>query len=358
MKLQTLNRAGITKVGLIAALAAGSLMVSSITATASTSDGAYQYGASDKSSPARIPASWDIKEAQVGIFSDESISAFIITKSRVFNSPFAARASVNLYIDTDLDKKTDYTITATQPGEENSAFALWGEVLAPFTQKDGTYLPDGSSEQDQDPSVPLDMTGLCQVIIGSTSGKDGFYFNFPLRCIPLQSTMNIYLESTGDGVNIDRYPDGNKWWNVKTDFLKSEPCNQNLNGKKRTYKNKTYICGKFSGKWSWKDYGPIAASKSKYLTEKAYFLCNLNNISGASLQDGGRTLTLDGALKYSITESMFNCVTRALVTPSSSLRKIEITRALDGTVESSWGKIHAFWNYHPDNGLNITFSYN
>lgn len=30
------------------------------------------------------------------------------------------------------------------------------------------------------------------------------------------------------------------------------------------------------------------------------------------------------------------------------------TRALDGTLNASWADYEAFWNYHPDSGMNLT----
>lgn len=48
------------------------------------------------------------------------------------------------------------------------------------------------------------------------------------------------------------------------------------------------------------------------------------------------------------------CMLAALETPDRVVSRIDQTRALDGTVDKSWGDYEAFWNYHPDNGTNLT----
>ena len=42
--------------------------------------------------------------------------------------------------------------------------------------------------------------------------------------------------------------------------------------------------------------------------------------------------------------------------PSFVTAQIDTTRALDGLQKATWGKLSAFWTYHPDNGLNISFN--
>ncbi|BDQ00958.1 hypothetical protein AKACHI_12940 [Aquiluna sp. KACHI24] len=97
---------------------------------------------------------------------------------------------------------------------------------------------------------------------------------------------------------------------------------------------------------------------------KAYSQCKLYKkqygYSRAYLQDGGKTLQLDGyGLGWSsidLTDRDWSCVVRALNIPGSVQNKIGQTRALDGMVSATFGGIEAFWTYHPDNGLDITFS--
>lgn len=97
---------------------------------------------------------------------------------------------------------------------------------------------------------------------------------------------------------------------------------------------------------------------------KAYSKCKLYKkqygYSRAYLQDGGKTLQLDGyGLGWSsidLTDRDWSCVVRTLNIPGSVQNKIGQTRALDGMVSATFGGIEAFWTYHPDNGLDITFS--
>ncbi|MEN9953852.1 MAG: hypothetical protein RL028_454 [Actinomycetota bacterium] len=97
---------------------------------------------------------------------------------------------------------------------------------------------------------------------------------------------------------------------------------------------------------------------------QAYSKCRLYKktwgLARAALQDSGKTLNIDGyGLGYSEIEfnaSDWACVVSALKMPSSVLNKIGQTRALDGMVSAKFGKVSAFWTYHPDDGLDITFS--
>jgi hypothetical protein len=249
-------------------------------------------------------------------------------------STLNAPAAFTLQIDVNLDKVADYTMTSQ--GEQSGTVMSDRAII----KIDGSVLADCESYGWVSPS------------------GDAYGWQIPKSCIYPLGTINFSVSATADGVVVDRYPDGTKWWNVKTNFFKAEPCASYLNGDKRTYLGTTYVCKKSGGSWKWLNWGKLAASQSKLLTEKAFYSCNLGNKFGALLEDKGRTLTLDGAYKYIITEANYNCVTRAMGVPASVLRKISMTRALDGTLEAKWGKINAFWNYHPDSGLNITFSYN
>ena len=115
-----------------------------------------------------------------------------------------------------------------------------------------------------------------------------------------------------------------------------------------------------NNKWQYVDYGPVAAAKAKYLTEKAFYACNLHTKKlGASLTDGGKTLVLDHVYKsFYVSELEFYCVTSLLKMPGSVTAQIGMTRSLDGMRSAKWNKLTAFWNYHPDNGLGITITYN
>lgn len=106
-------------------------------------------------------------------------------------------------------------------------------------------------------------------------------------------------------------------------------------------------------------------SKSGYLTFQAFSKCRLykqdSPVGGAELLDAGKTLDLHLAtntefLLSALKNSDFNCATKILKMPAFVGSKISSTRALDGIQSAKWGKISAFWNYHPDDGLKITFT--
>lgn len=103
---------------------------------------------------------------------------------------------------------------------------------------------------------------------------------------------------------------------------------------------------------------------SPFLTYQAFSKCQLykKDISngGATLTDGGRTLTLkireSFLLSSSLTYSDFECAKKVLRVSSFVGSQISSTRAIDGVQKAQWGKISAFWNFHPDSGLNISFN--
>jgi len=103
-----------------------------------------------------------------------------------------------------------------------------------------------------------------------------------------------------------------------------------------------------------------------HLTFKAYSKCKLykkdSSIAGVALLDNGATLTFSDAGKYSsisaptASYSDVACSLLVMNAPSFVTAQIDTTRALDGLQKATWGKLRAFWTYHPDNGLNISFN--
>jgi hypothetical protein len=102
-----------------------------------------------------------------------------------------------------------------------------------------------------------------------------------------------------------------------------------------------------------------------YLTFKAFSNCKLYkkdfSFAGVTLADGGKTLTFSAVGKYSFaasapTYSDIMCAIGILKAPSFVKTQIDTTRALDGVQKANWGKISAFWTYHPSNGVNISFN--
>ena len=104
---------------------------------------------------------------------------------------------------------------------------------------------------------------------------------------------------------------------------------------------------------------------AKYPTFQAYAKCKLFKkdyiLAGAQLRDNGATLILNAVKEFryevsALVERDLNCATSILKMPAFVDAKIGSTRAIDGMQTAQWGKLSAFWNYHPDNGLNITFN--
>jgi hypothetical protein len=106
-------------------------------------------------------------------------------------------------------------------------------------------------------------------------------------------------------------------------------------------------------------------SLAKFLTFQAYSKCKLykkdSSFSAIALLDAGKTLEFSKAGKYffyanAASISDLDCDLSVLKAPSFVTSQINSTRALDGVQKATWGKISAFWTYHPDNGVNISFN--
>ena len=104
---------------------------------------------------------------------------------------------------------------------------------------------------------------------------------------------------------------------------------------------------------------------ANFSTFQAFSKCQLYKkdalVGGAQLKDGGRTLILDAVRERSYRLNALNnadylCAAKVMKMPAFVESKVESTRAIDGLQNAQWGRVSAFWNYHPDNGLNITFN--
>jgi hypothetical protein len=301
------------------------------------SETVWQYGVADKANPKGVVASRDLKKLTLGIYPDPDLGEdrfqfFIDMGGKVATSDLSDTSYVELLLDTNLDKISDFSIKFVNKPDANYAH---GHVVLDSM---------GQAVADCAPYIWANETS--------------FATSFNKDCISPKSEINVSLKATSDGTNFDLLPDNSAWQKFKTKYMQVATCNASAKSKKVTYSGTTYICLKTGSKYAWADYGPIAAKSAKWLTEKAYYLCNLGGKYGVTLEDGGKTLTLDGVYKYFISEKDYKCVATALAMPASAEKRIGFTRALDGMQEARWGQINAFWNYHPDSGLNITFSYN
>jgi hypothetical protein len=103
---------------------------------------------------------------------------------------------------------------------------------------------------------------------------------------------------------------------------------------------------------------------SVFPTFDAFSKCKLYKkdsiTGGAALTDRGQTLILNvRESTYSLnmlTYSDMECAKRILKVSSFVSSQISTTRAIDGVQRAQWGKISAFWNFHPDSGLKISFN--
>lgn len=189
-------------------------------------------------------------------------------------------------------------------------------------------------------------------------------FNIPFICTGKSDSYRMRvatIDIKGDGTNpiLDYSPNLNTWTTVNTNYLSYFPCNSAKKNSLVAYGEIQYICTLKSGKWKLVDYTPIAVAKAKFLTEKAYYACHLATASsGVILSDKGKTLVLSNGGDSTLTTARYICVASIMGLPSSISSQISMTRALDGIQRTKWKQISLVWNYHPDNGLGITFSYN
>ena len=102
-------------------------------------------------------------------------------------------------------------------------------------------------------------------------------------------------------------------------------------------------------------------------TYKAFATCKLykkdNQLVNAQLSDNSHTLKFntigiyESSAGYNFaTMADFRCANSVMKVPDFVLSQISSTRAIDGLQKANWGKVSAFWTYHPDSGLNITFN--
>ncbi|NBU22709.1 MAG: hypothetical protein EBS38_02190 [Actinobacteria bacterium] len=320
----------------IALISAFLFVVSGTPASAATDTRVFQYSPNDKSDPKGNPSGeWDITQLQLGLTTEDEMEFFLLTRKSITDAQFGLGNNFALLLDVNLDKKADFQIDQT------------GEF-------DSNYMRDRSLIR-----ISTGEVVECEAYGWITNDADAVGWQIPKSCLVLRTEINVaatYISE--DGTVFDRLPDGTSWQRFKTGYMAASACSSAQSGQKVTYDGTTWVCMRSSGKWGWRDYAPIAAKSARYATEKAFYACKLNSKFGAKIADGGKTLILDGAFKYIITEKDYNCVVRNLSMPVSVQRRVEITRALDGLQEASWGRLSAFWNYHPDSGLNITFSQN
>lgn len=77
----------------------------------------------------------------------------------------------------------------------------------------------------------------------------------------------------------------------------------------------------------------------------------VNDIKIYSLVDNGKTLSIESSTAAD--QDILYCIFNQTNIPQSVVKKMESTRALDGTLSDSWDNLYATWNYHPNTGFNL-----
>lgn len=90
--------------------------------------------------------------------------------------------------------------------------------------------------------------------------------------------------------------------------------------------------------------------------DSAMSSCDLKAGDGASVSDGGNTLTLNGEGEddtSGLAVEDLICVLDELGMPDAVFTEMSQTTAMDGRQEADWDNYEASYKYHPDNGLDI-----
>ena len=301
-------------------------------------DRVFYYSNQDNSTPEEIDANFDLTSIQAALTTDGTIQFYALPLDGVDSTKLIGEAYLGIGVNT--DGKTGSEFFFTSDGIE-----YFGSAKSEM--KVYTFLSGEASEVTN-----------CDGHSWITDKKDAIAFEIIASCLNAPNGASA-IGFAFDGKVEDVVPENSNDFKFKTNYMSTKLCTTKTKNTKFIFDGTQYICNQKNGKWSWMDYGPIAAAKAKYLTEKAFYKCSLHvNSLGAVLSDKGKTLELNGVYKYFVSESQFLCVTSMLGMPSSVKSKLSMTRALDGIQNAKFGKITADWNYHPDNGLSITFTYN
>lgn len=285
----------------------------------------------------------DINSVQVQLSSDRATRIAISTKGNIDIGSLNNKTSLF---------GIDFEVAAGGQILKYGVNTFESKVSSDFTES----VPFYDSQVKQVPNCEADvrLEDLNQIV-----------FNIPFACVGKSDSYRLKVASIdrrqGDGEKaiLDSAPEAGNWITVNTNYIDFFPCNSVKKNSIVNYGDIQYICTLKSGKWKFVDYAPIAVAKAKYLTEKAYYACHLSaGQSGVALSDKGKTLVLNNGGDRSVTSTRYICVALVMGLPSSISSQIAMTRAIDGIQRAKWKQISLVWNYHPDNGLGITFSYN
>lgn len=271
--------------------------------------------------------------------------------------------SIEISLDTDGDSRSNIIARPTKSTDTWNKADIWFF----YSVATGEQLPCVSSRSAYG--------------AGRTNGalnEGTIYLSTQLGCLPnLGERLGVSITTTPNGVDFDYFPAFGKFHSFKTSFLAVAGCDKKSNKKKVKYLGTTYQCNQKSKKWVWSvvsgvssgfDGGTMPNSgsnsssvKPKYnkslLPSVAYYECGFTDLEYIFVKLGDRGKTLVVSSGYNIVASKkIDCILNKTKAPSSVRAKLDITRALDGMVEASWGRLSAFWNYHPDKGLDLVIS--
>jgi hypothetical protein len=102
--------------------------------------------------------------------------------------------------------------------------------------------------------------------------------------------------------------------------------------------------------------GTGAADDDLFATVKEHCATGSSDVR---IGDGGDTLSIDRAGAEEMpgaTMTQFSCILAELDVPDAVVDRMNNTRALDGYQEAEFDGIAVSWTYHPDDGVNMTFT--
>lgn len=84
--------------------------------------------------------------------------------------------------------------------------------------------------------------------------------------------------------------------------------------------------------------------------------CKAAPFAKVSSDGSSMEMTTFGKKQPGMSMRTLGCVLTKLDAPASLKQRMDTTRAIDGTLEETWGSYRATWTYHPDQGLHVVIS--
>jgi len=292
-----------------------------------------------------VNAEWDLNsfyfQLQYGKFG--AIANVVASTVGEFTSEPSKDLFFQVNLDVDGDNKGDYSLSTRGIDFIQKPAAGYSEFVngVPFIKSGGQLSLECSTR--------LYRTDKRFVLMISLAGN----------CLKRFPRLGIQVETRDSNGVIDSIPStAQGFLSVSTRYYDGWKCNQANRGLERRNlidaKTKYSTCVQKNGAWLWvgKPTKPPRTS-FEFLTEKAVWNCKLRRSAFVRLADSNRTLIIESG-GLGLPTSSLTCVFKQLNMPSWVRSRIGSTRAIDGEKSASWSGYTAFWNYHPDDGLNIT----